>query len=153
MYVKEAKDRQISLLRIVLMLISFFVLAAIYVFQQFNFLFFLKGLAGLSISFSSNFIFIFNKTLRLILNDLACLLLIYSLFLDKKYLTVAFFVFLLEIFVLLPFYFTLKLTLEGDSELSSPLLSQIHRLIVNPMLMILLIISFFYQKRMSRKTI
>lgn len=59
---------------------------------------------------------------------------------------VGFYVFLFELLILLPLYFTIKLTVEGTSEISSPLLSQIHRMIINPMLMILTIIAFFYQR-------
>jgi hypothetical protein len=55
-------------------------------------------------------------------------------------------VFVVELFVVLPIYFLLKLNLEGASEISSPLLSFIHRLIVNPMLMVLTGIALAYQK-------
>jgi exosortase F-associated protein len=94
-------------------------------------------------------VFILNKTCRLVVNDLACFLLILALFQDRRYLKLAWWLFLFELLVLLPIYFAVKLTLEGDSEISSPLLSQVHRLIVNPMLMILLMAGFFYQR--SRK--
>ena len=80
------------------------------------------------------------------MNDFACLLLIYVFFEDKKYLKMGFWVFLIELLVILPIYLVLKLSLEGTSEISSPLLSQIHRLIVNPTLMILLMLGFVYQK-------
>jgi len=50
-----------------------------------------------------------------------------------------------EFFILLPIYFIMKLSLEGDSEISSPLLSQLHRMIVNPLLMIILILGLVYQ--------
>lgn len=95
-------------------------------------------------------VFIVNKTIRLILNDLACFMLITALFPGKVYMKAALYLFLIELFVLLPVYFILKLNLEGPSEISSPLLSQIHRLIVNPLLMFLLMIGFLYQ-RLSRK--
>jgi exosortase F-associated protein len=91
-------------------------------------------------------IFIINKTIRLTLNDMACMLLIYALFPGKAYLKVAFWLFLIEVWLILPVYFVIKLNLEGDSEISSPLLSQIHRLIVNPLLMFLLMMGFLYQK-------
>lgn len=90
--------------------------------------------------------FIVNKTLRLVVNDLACLLLILAFFQRKEYVQISFYVFLFELLLLLPGYFYLKLLWEGDSEISSPLFSQWHRLIVNPMLMILLMIGFLYQK-------
>jgi len=97
-------------------------------------------------------IFIFNKTTRLILNDAACMLLIYSLFQNKIYLRAAFYLFLIELLIMLPVYLILKLNLEGDSELSSPLLSQIHRLIVNPLLMFLLMVGFIYQRLRLQKS-
>jgi exosortase F-associated protein len=93
-----------------------------------------------------NTVFVANRVIRVILNDFACFLLIYGLFKESKYLKIAFLVFLAELFVILPLYLALKLSLEGDSEISSPLLSLIHRLIVNPTLMLLLIAGFIYQK-------
>ena len=125
--------------RSALVVAGIFILVAVYVFQGVN-------LAGLLGNFHPNVIFVINRTARLILNDLACFLIIYALFEDAKYLKVAFWVFLVELLIILPVYFAIKLSLEGDSEISSPLLSQVHRLIVNPMLMILLIIGFFYQR-------
>lgn len=101
---------------------------------------------------SPNGIFIFNRCVRLILNDLACMVIIWFFFREPKYLKAAFMVFLLELFVVLPLYFIIKLSLEGDSELSSPWLSQIHRIIVNPLLMFLLMIGFVYQRLQSEKS-
>lgn len=115
------------------------VLVMAYVFQRIN-------LAGFVGQFHPNVIFALNRTFRLIINDLACFLVIFTLFRERKYIRMAFWVFLIEILVILPSYLVLKLTLEGDSEISSPLLSQIHRLVVNPMLMILLIGGFLYQR-------
>lgn len=97
-----------------------------------------------------NAIFALNRTARLTLNDLACFLIILAVFREKKYLKLAFFVFLVELMVILPVYLVVKLGLEGDSEISSPLLSQVHRLIVNPMLMILLMAGFLYQRYFKR---
>ncbi len=84
------------------------------------------------------------------INDGACVILIYALFRERKYIRVAFYVFLFELLVILPIYFVLKLTIEGTSELSSPLLSQIHRMVVNPTLMLLLMVAFFYQRSKSK---
>ncbi len=116
------------------------ILLAVYLFQRFNPW---TGFEGMH----PNVIFGINRTVRLILNDLACLLIILAIFREMKYLKVAFWVFLVELLIILPVYLILKLSLEGDSEISSPLLSQIHRLIVNPTLMILLMIGFFYQRK------
>lgn len=114
-------------------------LAAVYIFQRLN-------IAAILGDFHPNTIFAINRTIRLTLNDLACLLIIHALFQDRKYLKIAFIVFLVELLVILPLYLAIKLSAEGATEISSPLLSQIHRLIVNPMLMILLILGFYYQR-------
>lgn len=130
-------------LRTALVLAGFVILVVVYILQRVNF-------AGLLGNFHPNVIFVINRTTRLIVNDLACLLIIFGLFRERKYLKVAFGVFLVELLVILPLYFGIKLTLEGDSEISSPLLSQVHRLIVNPMLMILLIAGFCYQRFLKK---
>jgi exosortase F-associated protein len=101
---------------------------------------------------SANGIFIFNRCVRLILNDLACMIIIWFFFKEPKYLKAAFLIFCIELLVILPIYLVVKLTLEGPSELSSPLLSQIHRIIVNPLLMIILMIGFVYQRLQSKKS-
>lgn len=115
------------------------ILAMVYVFQRIN-------VAGLLGDLSPNLTFIVNRTARLIVNDLACLLIILGLFREKRYLKIAFWIFLVELLVILPVYLVVKLNVEGDAEISSPMLSHIHRLIVNPMLMLLLIAGFLYQK-------
>lgn len=119
------------------------ILGSVYLFQRIN-------LAGMFGDFTPGSIFIINRTLRLILNDIACFLIIWAIFGEKKYLKIAFLVFLVELFVILPAYLVIKLTMEGDSEISSPLLSQVHRLIVNPTLMILLMAGFVYQRFRKR---
>jgi exosortase F-associated protein len=88
----------------------------------------------------------------MILNDLACILIIYGLFEQRTYVRLAAWLMLFEMVVLLPLYLAVKLTLEGPTELSSPLLSQIHRLIVNPLLMFVLMAGLLYQKWVFRKT-
>lgn len=115
------------------------ILAMVYVFQRIN-------LAGTFGNWSANATFIINRTSRLIFNDAACFLIILAVFRERKYLRIAFWVFVAEVMLILPAYLVVKLRLEGVSEISSPLLSQVHRLIVNPMLMILLIAGFVYQK-------
>jgi exosortase F-associated protein len=129
-------------IRISLFLIAVSILVFTYVFQHVGF----AGFIGLKRDVHPNIVFATNRALRMILNDMACFILIYLFFEEKKYLKLAFLVFLVEFLVVLPIYLVIKLSLEGDSEISSPLLSQIHRLIVNPTLMILLMLGFFYQK-------
>lgn len=126
---------------------SLLLLIAVYVLQRFSYAHALNSLLPESLQITNpNVVFIINKTIRLILNDVACVCLIYSLFPGPTYLRVACYLLLLELFVVLPVYFVIKLNLEGDSEISSPLLSQIHRLIVNPLLMFLLMLGFLYQR-------
>jgi exosortase F-associated protein len=137
--------------RMVLIMAALFVLAAVYLFQQFNFFQFLTNGLGLKSNFHPYATFVVNKTARLVLNDMACFVLIVAIFRERKYLRVAFYVFLFELLILLPAYLIIKLSLEGDSEISSPLLSQVHRMIVNPTLMILLMIGFFYQRVIEKR--
>lgn len=130
--------------RCIVFLFAFMTLVLVFVFQKFSYYHFL-------FSFTSNVhpytIFIFNKSVRLILNDTACLFMIYALFYDYRYVKIGGYVQLLEMFVVLPLYFVIKLNFEGDSEISSPLLSQFHRLIINPTLMVLLMIGFYVQNK------
>jgi len=136
---------------IILISIAVLVFVLVFVFQRFNYAVALTSVLPTTFHVQNpNTIFVINKTIRLVLNDTACMVLIFVWFKQRKYLTLAFYLFLLELFILLPGYFIIKLSLEGDSELSSPLLSQIHRLIVNPLLMFLLMAGFVYQHMRSK---
>ncbi len=126
--------------------VCFLGLVAVFMFQQFSYAHFFNS----SIT-DPHSIFIINKSMRLVLNDTLCLGLIYAIFYDIRYVKLGSLIQLGEMLILLPLYFYFKLTIEGDSEISSPLLSQIHRLIVNPTLMILLMIGFYYQMHVSKK--
>lgn len=126
-------------LRTAIFLTGVAIIFFVYIFQR-------MGTGAVVENLRPNTIFIISRTTRLLVNDLACFLIIFALFRERKYLKIAFWVFLAELLVILPVYLLVKLTLEGDSEISSPLLSQVHRLIVNPMLMILLMAGFFYQR-------
>jgi exosortase F-associated protein len=87
-----------------------------------------------------------RKFTRVLLNDTFMLLLIHSWFHDRGITRIAWYVQLIDTLVLLPLYLLLKLGIEGESEISSPLLSQFHRLIVNPTLMVLIIPAVYYQR-------
>lgn len=135
--------------RIASVAIAIVMLTLIYVFQRLSLAYLLPG-ANVK-SWHPNALFIFDRTVRLILNDLACFLLIFGLFDSRRHLKVAFYLFLIELLVILPLYFAIKLSIEGATEISSPILSQIHRLIVNPMLMLLLICGFYLQRYSTPK--
>lgn len=90
--------------------------------------------------------FVVRKTIRVALNDSFMLLFIHALFRDASVTRLAWYVQLVDTLVLLPVYLLIKLSYEGDAEISMPLLSQLHRLIVNPTLMVLLIPAVYYQR-------
>jgi len=91
-----------------------------------------------------------NRAMRLLLNDIFMLMLIAAWFMDKSITKLALVIQLFDFFILLPLYLFFKLTLEGTSEISSPFLSQFHRLIVNPTLMILLIPGVYFQRLINK---
>ncbi|MCE2996813.1 MAG: hypothetical protein LW863_14525, partial [Flammeovirgaceae bacterium] len=74
------------------------------------------------------------------------LLIIHLWFRSASITKLALWIQLVDMLILLPIYLVLKLRIEGDSEISSPLLSQLHRLIVNPTLMILLFPAIYFQR-------
>lgn len=87
--------------------------------------------------------FLMNKGIRYVLNDFCMIGLIYSIFNARKYVLFAFYVQIAGIILFLLPYFILKLYYP---HYNGPLLSFLHRLIVNPLLMLLLIPAFIYQK-------
>jgi exosortase F-associated protein len=90
--------------------------------------------------------FIINRTLRFLANDLFALGLIYALFPIRRYLTFAVAVQLVGVLLFLVPYFILKIYCPSYN---GPLINFIHRLILNPILLLLLIPAFYYQRRMS----
>lgn len=113
----------------------------VYLFQGFNY--------AHAFNLSPNSTFVANRTIRLMLNDTLCMVLIAALFQKRSHLKLAGIIFLIELLIILPGYLLIKLSMEGPSEISSPLLSPIHRMIVNPLLMIILIAAFYYQRYFS----
>jgi exosortase F-associated protein len=91
--------------------------------------------------------FLINKTVRFFLNDLLALLLIYSLFPQRKFLLFSIWVQVAGFVLFLVPYFILKI---NHPEYNGPLINFLHRLILNPTLLLLLIPAFYYQKRMER---
>ena len=126
--------------------VAFIGLAGIYLFQYTDFLFLVS-----SDRFASEYHFISNRMVRILVNDSCMLALIYALFGDPKVVKLAICIQVIDLLVLFPLYLLLKLPVEGVSELSSPFLAQFHRLIVNPTLMVLLIGGVYYQKLGARR--
>jgi len=127
-------------------LLAILMLVTMYMLQRANYCSLVYGVIGIEAP-SENFQFIFNRTLRFLINDLSVILLIYVIFQSSGLVKIALFVQAFGLFIVLPLYFYFKLTLEGPSEISSPLLSFIHRVVVNPIIMLLLIPAFYYQQR------
>ncbi len=127
--------------RIFFLVLSLFALILVYLFQQ-------KDVLSIicSCAISPTLHFIFNKSLRLLINDLIMLGIIHLWFFDKGITRLAFWIQVVDTLILLPLYLVLKIILEGTTEISSPLLSQFHRLIINPTLMILLFPAIYFQR-------
>ncbi len=125
--------QHVSFFRMGVMLFSVLGLALVYIFQNFD-------LA--SVLFVKNWPmnFILNRTIRFILNDFFVILLIYAIFNRKDYVVVALFVQLFGfIFILVP-YLIIKINFPSHMGL---FVSFLHRLVVNPLLLILLLPGFF----------
>lgn len=88
--------------------------------------------------------FVINKSLRFLLNDGFTLLIIFALFHEKSYMIFALYVQLFGMMVLLPGYLLIKYHF-GDTYRS--LDSHLHRVIMNPVLLMLLIPAFYLQKQ------
>lgn len=94
--------------------------------------------------------YILSKVLRYILNDGFALLLIWGLFGNKRYMRFAMLVFLLGLVVLLPLYLVLTLHYYTSAY---AFLNHLHRLVLNPVLMMLLIPAFYYQRRSTNNLV
>jgi exosortase F-associated protein len=127
--------------------LAVFGLALVYIFQYTDFLLILTGHP-----LEAEYHFISNRLVRIFLNDTCMLVLIFALFKDSNAVRLAFYIQLIDILILFPLYVLLKLPAEGVSEHSSAFLSQFHRLIVNPTLMVLLIAGMYYQKLGTNRT-
>lgn len=122
--------------RLLLITFSLFGLGIIFIGQHFDYS------AILFSEMSSEWRFIFNRSIRFLLNDNLTLLLIYALFYERKYvkfgLAVELFGFL---FLLIPYFI-----LRYEFAINYMYISFIHRLIINPTLMLLLIPAIYIQQ-------
>ncbi len=86
---------------------------------------------------------IFNRFLRFVINDLLVLLLIYGLFARKEYIVLALWVQLFGlVFILIP-YLYIKVSYPSYT---GAFFSFLHRLVVNPLLLLLVIPAIFYME-------
>lgn len=87
--------------------------------------------------------FVVNRSIRFLLNDAFAIGLIYALFSTRKYVIFAIYVQLFGVIAFLIPYFVLKIYFPAYN---GPYLNFLHRLILNPTLLLLLIPAFYYQK-------
>jgi len=112
---------------------------AIFLFQKYN----VAGLLGLQDPYS---VFAVNRSIRFVLNDLFAIGLIYALFANRQYVWFAFVVQLAGMVLFLLPYLCLKYYLP---HYNGPLINFLHRLILNPVLLFLLIPAFYYQAKQN----
>lgn len=93
--------------------------------------------------------FTVNKAFRYLLNDLFALMLVYGLFYEKRFLRFSFYVLLFGLVVLMPTYLLLYLS---QPEGFTSMISHLHRVVFNPVLMMLLIPAFFFQVQQERRS-
>ena len=117
-------------------------LVAVFLFQRFD----LAGLLGIEANINK---FLLNRTIRFLLNDALTIGLIYALFAERKYVIFAVYVQLAGVVLFLLPYFVLKICFPSYN---GPLISFLHRLIVNPTLLMLLIPAFYYQRAQNAAT-
>lgn len=126
--------------RVVIGILSIVGLVVVFLFQRIN-IAAIMGFSDIHI-----YQFIINRSIRFLLNDFLTIGLIYALFGERKYVVFALWVQGIGIvFFLIP-YFILKIQYPAYN---GPLLSFLHRLILNPTLLLLLIPAFYYQKKIS----
>lgn len=126
--------------RIVIGIVSITGLVTVFLFQQFD----VAALIGVDEKVGRFFI---NRTIRFLLNDALALGLIYALFRERKYVVFALYVQVAGVFLFLLPYFILKIYFP---RYNGPLISFLHRLILNPTLLMLLIPAFYYQRRVEK---
>jgi exosortase F-associated protein len=126
-----------SILRICIGIVCCAGLAGVFLFQRMN----IAGLVGIN---NSQAEFFFNRSVRFFLNDFLAIGLIYALFAKRKYVIFSLWVQVAGVVLLLLPYFCLKVFFPGYN---GPLISFLHRLILNPTLLMLLIPLFYRQER------
>ena len=121
----------------IILILSLVLLLCFYIFQ--------KNILGL-LEFqelSKNSIFVLKKIVRFLINDFLMIGVIYGIFKTKDAIKVALIVQLFGFVFLLTPYILIKLYIGGYN---GPLVSFLHRLVLNPLLLILLIPALYFQR-------
>lgn len=136
-YIFNVPGTRMRTTRIVIGVLSVCGLVAVFLFQRVD----IASGIGLKDPFIVRFIV--NRTIRFLLNDMFAIGLIYALFVERKYVIFSLYVQAAGVILFLIPYFILKVYWPAYN---GPLISFLHRLILNPTLLILLIPAFYYQK-------
>lgn len=116
-------------------------LALVFLFQRINWSSWLPG------SYSSIEIFLINRSVRFVMNDIFAVLLVAALFGTRKHVIIAIYVQLIGFAVILVPYIILKINYPSYN---GPLISFLHRLVLNPLLIYLLIFFFWYNEKYTK---
>ncbi len=141
----------IGLKRIGLVFLALIGLAFFYTFQDFDFV---DGQHRFNQSFGGRIQegkevnFAISRLIRFIANDLLCILLIYALFNNRRYVVFGFYMQIFGLLVLFPIY--IFLTLKADTYADYSLVVPLYRLVMNPILMVLLIPAFYFQQKIKQ---
>ena len=92
---------------------------------------------------------ILNKVLRYLVNDMAALGIIYALFAKPSYVRLGWWIMWFGLGFLLPLYYLGLWLLPPSQHIA---LSYLHRLVMNPVLLMLLIPALYYQHSISSKS-
>lgn len=92
--------------------------------------------------------YVASKALRFLLNDGFALMVIWGLFKKESYIRFAVIVFFIGFLILLPIYLFLAINYYIETQ---SFLNHLHRLVLNPVLMMLLIPAFYYQQSLEKK--
>lgn len=130
-------------IRIAVGVFSIIGLVAVFLFQRID----VAGFLGVGEPAINKFLI--NRTIRFLLNDAFAIGLIYSLFAERKYVIFSIYVQLVGVILFLLPYFVLKIYFPSYN---GPLISFLHRLILNPTLLMLLIPAFYYQKKRGEQS-
>jgi exosortase F-associated protein len=126
-------------------------LASVYILQRELFYsgFYDTGAGTTKLPDFDNLKFVFSKLIRFLINDGCSLLIIYGLFRRDDFMQFGFRLFLIELLILLPIYFSLTIFAFEQTRF---FLQHLHRLVVNPVLMMLLIPAFYYQITLEKQS-
>lgn len=123
--------------RLLIGIISIVGLALVFLFQKTN----VAELLGFANGTFRDFVI--NRSTRFLLNDLFALGIVYALFPERKFVMFAVYVQLFGfLFFLIPYFL-----LRYNTEWNGPLLNFLHRIILNPILVLLLIPAFYFLKK------